>query len=591
MFRDFLEKTRKVERTTEEIRLRALKEVISVRLAGSRAIDDWARTCIVVADISDLKSAEESLRQTAQMVERERDRLMTLIDSMNDAVWFAHADGRIVLANSVAKRQAEQVGLNPDALSGSTSRTLLSQVELSTADGKPLGMEPLMKVFQGERFQGVEIAIRNRKTEKLFYRRMSANPIFDNEKRIEGVIAIVQDITAEKRAEEEKTRMKEQLRQAQKMEAIGTLAGGIAHDFNNMLAVIMGNAELALDEIDGNQIYRRNIEQIVKASKRARDLVKQILTFSRKTEGKRKPLKLTPLIKETFTLLRGSLPTTIAINLDIQAGSDTVSTDPSQIQQIIMNLATNAAYAMQEKGGMLTIGLSDGRFSEDEPLPDPEMSAGDYVKLTVRDTGKGMSARTLRRIFEPFFTTKPAGQGTGMGLAVVYGIVKGHGGAITVESERGKGSCFTVFLPRAEERAREGTVEQSRAPKGRGRILLVDDEPLVVEMVSQILESLGYEVTTANNGAEALDIFKDKPSRFDLVLTDQTMPEITGIDLAGKMLKRRKDIPIILFTGYSETVSPEKAKAAGIREFVMKPITKQEIAETVRQVLDAAKGS
>jgi signal transduction histidine kinase len=246
-----------------------------------------------------------------------------------------------------------------------------------------------------------------------------------------------------------------------------------------MLAVIMGNAELALDETDGNESLRRNIEQIVKASKRARDLVKQILTFSRRAERGKKPLRLTPIIKETAALLRGLLPSTIAINLQLETESDTVSSEPSQIQQILMNLATNAGHAIGEKGGTLTITLSEARLGPGVPLPDSDMSAGLYVKLIVRDTGKGMTEDVQRRAFEPFFTTKPLGRGTGMGLAVVYGIVKSHRGAITVESEPGKGSTFTVFLPYIGESAKEETRERKAEPHGKESVLLVDDEPFL----------------------------------------------------------------------------------------------------------------
>ena len=252
-----------------------------------------------------------------------------------------------------------------------------------------------------------------------------------------------------------------------------------------------------------------------------------------------------------------------------------------------MNLVTNASHAMRETGGSLTVGLTDVVFGEGCPVPDAEMSSGTYVKLTVRDTGTGMTESTRMRIFEPFFTTKPAGQGTGMGLAVVYGIVKGHGGTVTVRSEEGVGSEFAVFLPYAEVRAAGETKEGGAVPRGKERILLVDDEPLVVEMTSALLEDLGYEMYTAKDGREALDMFVGDPGRFDLVITDQTMPEITGIALAERMLEIRGDLPIILSTGYSETVSPETAKAAGVSEFVMKPFTKREVAGAIRRVLDA----
>ncbi len=386
----------------------------------------------------------------------------------------------------------------------------------------------------------------------------------------------------------ERKEVEEQLRQSQKMEAIGTLAGGIAHDFNNMLAIIIGNAELAYEDVENDAGPKQNIEQILAASKRARDLVKQILAFSRKTKSGKTPVRLSSLVEETMRLLRGSLPSTIRMEFDVHTESDTVLGDASQIQQVLMNLATNAAHAMAEKGGILSIGLFDVELKQDAVMPDCGMSSGPYVKLTVRDTGIGMKGEVLRRIFEPFFTTKEVGQGTGMGLPVAYGIIRNHGGAIVAESEPGKGAAFTILLPHAEARGRDSKEEEEKGdvPRGKERILLVDDEPLVVQTASATLKRLGYRVTTALGGPEALKIFLETPDRFDLVITDQVMPDLTGIDLAAKMLERRKDLPIILFTGYSEMASRETARAAGIKEFVMKPIVRKQLAEAIRRVMD-----
>jgi signal transduction histidine kinase/ActR/RegA family two-component response regulator len=387
----------------------------------------------------------------------------------------------------------------------------------------------------------------------------------------------------------ERERVEAQFRQAEKMEAIGTLAGGIAHDFNNILAAMLGFSELAADDIPTDSKAQGHLKRVHEAGLRARDLVKQIMAFSRKSEGERKQISLTPLVAETRALLRASLPTTIQMPLASTTSDDYVFGDPTQIQQVLMNLGTNAAHAMQD-GGQLTIGVSSVTFPRGSLLPDPDMEPGTYVKLTVQDTGTGMTEEVRQRIFEPFFTTKAPGKGTGMGLAVVYGIVKSHGGAITMKSEVGQGSTFEVFLPQVQKpEVKKEETTTSALPTGTERILFVDDEELLVEMARHMLESLGYHVTVARHPTDAWNLFLEDPSQFDLVITDQTMPGVTGVTLAQKMLGVRKEMPIILCTGYSQMVSADKVKEVGIREFFMKPIVKKELAETIRRVLDGRK--
>jgi PAS domain S-box-containing protein len=407
---------------------------------------------------------------------------------------------------------------------------------------------------------------------------------FDDGKpvRIQGLI---RDIT-------EQRYLEEQLRQAQKMEAIGTLAGGIAHDFNNILAAILGNAEIALEDTaeDGP---RHNLQQILRATVRGRDLVKQILTYSRRSERERRILHLSPLVKETFTLLRASLPTTIQMKLDLRASPDVVHADPSQIQQVIMNLITNAAYAMREKGGTLEVSLDSAGLDSKDLLPDRDMTPGQYLVLSAKDTGCGMGESVRKRIFEPFFSTKEKGEGTGLGLSVVYGIVKGHGGGIAVWSEPGQGSLFTVYLPAAmmDEKGKGEGSSAGAIPGGTERILFVDDEEAMAELGQATLAKLGYEVIATKSSMEAFTLFMQDPKRFDLVITDQTMPEMTGLVLATKLLKERPGLPVILCTGYSENISRETAKETGIREFVMKPASKKEMAEAVRRALAGPESS
>src|SRR5271157_1744501 len=324
----------------------------------------------------------------------------------------------------------------------------------------------------------------------------------------------------------ERTKVEEQLRQAHKMEAIGTLAGGIAHDFNNILAIIIGNAELAIDEVPEEMGARHNLDQIFKAGMRGRNLVRQILTFSRKTEYERKPLRLEPLVRETFDLLRASLPTTIGITLNLKTSDDVVLADATQIQQVLMNLCKNAADAMRVAGGQLEVSLAENRFTAETSLPESDMQPGTYVSLTVTDTGQGMNEEVQKKLFEPFFTTKEKGQGTGMGLAVAYGIVKAHRGAITVASEPGRGSTFTVYLPRYASDEKAEQKSSSLVTGGRERILFVDDEEALVELGDDMLRRLGYHVVGKTDSMDALKTFAEHPEAFDLVITDQTMPRM-----------------------------------------------------------------
>ncbi len=426
---------------------------------------------------------------------------------------------------------------------------------------------------------------RRRKDGVIIETETSVGPIVDDTGNVVNQVGVCRDITDELHLEAE-------LRQAQKMEALGTLSGGIAHDFNNILAAIIGFTEMAVEDAPKNSLLERSMKNVLKAGLRGRDLIKQIMAFSRRTEGARERLFLTPLLKETYALLRASLPSTIEMNLAIATGDDCVLADPARLQQVLMNLATNAADAMRDTGGSLTIGLSSTTFPEGSLLPDPDMKPGVYLKLTVKDTGTGITEEVQQRLFEPFFTTKEPGKGTGMGLAVAYGVVKNHGGAIAVQSEVGKGSTFDVYLPRAKKEAadkKEAETTSSLLPTGTERILFVDDEELIVEMASRMLGDLGYHVTVAHNGSEAWSLFLEDPSRFDLVITDQTMPDITGATLAQKMLRVRREIPVILCTGHSEVVSAEKAEGIGIAAFLMKPAVKKELAETVRMVLDRRK--
>ena len=398
----------------------------------------------------------------------------------------------------------------------------------------------------------------------------------ENEKRL---FSIASDITESKRLEFK-------LQQAQKMEAIGTLAGGIAHDFNNILGGIIGYAELAKMKAPEGSNVIAYLDKMIKSSDRAADLIKQILTLSRRHKQKQRPVQVRHIVKEALDLLRATLPTTIEIRKDVAKDTGVVNADPTQMHQVIMNLTTNAGHAMQENGGVLEVTLANVELDDLEAAKHLDLDAGSYLRLMVSDTGYGMSSEIMERIFDPYFTTKDTGEGTGLGLAVAQGIVKAHGGTITVYSEPGKGTTFHVYLPVILELEREEKGSEEPLPTGSESILFIDDEEVLIEIGGQILEHLGYKVVTEKSSVQALELFRAEPDRFDLVITDMTMPHMTGDKFARELMKIRPHISVILCTGHSTLVLEEKAKDIGIRAFVMKPLVMRNLAETVRKVLD-----
>jgi len=395
-----------------------------------------------------------------------------------------------------------------------------------------------------------------------------------------------EEVQERRRAENEKEKLEAQLRQSQKMQAIGTLAGGVAHDFNNILWVILGNTEMGLRKTPKDSPVHSNLQEILTASNRAKNLVDQILAFSRQDEQERSAVQIHIIAKEAVKMLESTLPAIIEIrkNIDLSCGS--VFADPTQIHQMILNLGTNAYHAMEDKNGILEISLNV--FDVDSKASCPELHQGKYVELTVSDSGCGMDKETMERIFEPFFTTKEVGEGTGLGLATVHGIVKSMGGAIKVYSEIGEGTTFRIFLPQHGEENSGKIEKQQELPdlKGNERILIVDDEQQVVKMVQEMLEELSYTVTTVTDSKAALERFASNPDDFDLVITDQTMPEMTGVELAKQIIHIRPDIPILLTTGFSKTITEEKIKNSDIRKYLRKPIVFHDLEKVVRQVLD-----
>jgi len=384
----------------------------------------------------------------------------------------------------------------------------------------------------------------------------------------------------------EQKMLQAQLQQAQKMESIGTLAGGIAHDFNNILYSIIGYTELALDDTEKETQLHDNLQELLVAAHRARDLVKQILTFSRQADRKLKPLKIQLVVREALKLIRSSLPSTIEIHQKISNTCGLVMADATQIHQVAMNLLTNAYHAMEHEGGKLGVTLKEVDLDVDD-LKDPGMLAGSYVCLTVEDTGAGIDEYVIDRIFEPYFSTKEKDKGTGLGLAMVHGIVKSYGGNIRVYSEPGKGTAFHVYLPVIQTQAEtKETRIISPVEGGKERILIVDDEEQIVRMTQQMLKRLGYHVTARTSSIEALEAFRATPDKFDLVITDMTMPNMTGVHLTQKLIEIKSGIPVIICTGFSEKISEHKASIMGIRGYVMKPVVRSELAKKIREVLE-----
>ncbi len=402
--------------------------------------------------------------------------------------------------------------------------------------------------------------------------------IYDDESRVKEILCVGIDVT-------QKWQLEKRLAQAQKMEAIGTLAGGIAHDFNNILSAIMGYTELTLIDIPQDSAVRKNLKQVLKAGGRAKDLVQQILTYSRQREREMQPVKINLIVNEALKLLRASLPSTIRINNNITSNLAVMS-DPTNIHQVIMNLCTNAGHAMQENGGLLDVRLTDVDIDAEFAKHHPGMSPGKFVRLTVSDTGHGMSPEVIERIFDPFFSTKNKREGTGMGLSVVHGIVKSHGGTLTVDSTPGKGSVFKTFFPAIESEWVPDNEHADLMVTGTESILFVDDEAFQADSARQMLSRLGYRLTTCTSSVEALELFLQSPEKFDLVITDMTMPYMTGDLLAKELISIRPDIPIIVCTGYSDRIDADIANEIGIRELVMKPVVMKDIAHCIRRVLD-----
>jgi signal transduction histidine kinase/ligand-binding sensor protein/ActR/RegA family two-component response regulator len=568
----------------EEAYLEALAEVPVFPLEKHRAILDLLSQLaqqIAQTGLSRLRAIDQG-----RLVRESEKRFRLLMDSLDALVYVADMDTYEVLFINKFGR---------DLLGDITGRTCWKSIQegqsgpcdfctnkyLLDTDGKPAGVHAWE--FQNT-VTGRWFLIRDRAIEWMDGRVV----------RLE----IATDFTERMTVEEEKQALEAQLRQAQKMEAVGTLAGGIAHDFNNILAIILGNASLALYDSPGDSPVRKEIEEISAAAHRAKELVEQILSFSRRDKGKKKLLPLCHLVEENMKMWRATIPSTVEIRIDIPdrchenpAACGQVLVDPTQIHQLLLNLGTNAVQAMEEKG-TLAITVREVAVGGGGEEPHPGLTPGTYERLTVSDTGGGMDEAIIENIFDPFFTTKEAGRGTGMGLSVVHGIVANHGAKIFVDSAPGKGSTFAVYFPVAATGQREEEAGAVRSmPTGSERILFVDDEKSLAAAGSKMLARLGYTVMTETGGDAALETFRAHAGEIDAVITDQTMPRVTGAELAAAMLRIRPDLPIILCTGHSNLITEKEALALGIRKVCLKPLSMEGLAVALRQALDEGGGN
>jgi PAS domain S-box-containing protein len=525
----------------------SINEETAVECIKAGAVDyvlkgNLTRLVPAVKAALDKKRLSKQKQQAEKELQKSEEKYRTIFEESKDVIYISSIDGKFLDINPA--------GVN--LFDYDSVEELMSVNIQETIYTNPLDRKKFQYTLNKQGFvTDYEINLKRKNGEKLIVLD-TASAVKDENDNIKGYRGIIRDITKQKELER-------QLLQAQKMEAIGTLAGGIAHDFNNILGAILGYTELtiAIVEEDRNEktIIRRNLEQVYRASLRAKDLIQHILTFSRQSDHKPQSLKFNLILKEALKLLRASLPATIDICQEIDTNSQYILGDPTQIHQIIMNLCTNAYDAMREKGGVLKVQLNSVEINEEQSVANINITPGKYLKLTVSDTGMGINDEIIKRIFDPFFTTKEAGAGTGLGLSVVHGIVKNHYGEITVESKPRRGTTFNIYFPEFEPKEENASVENQELLIGTENILYIDDEESLVQTGKQILEKLGYKVTGKTRSNEALELFKQYPEQFDLVLTDQMMPKMTGIDLAKKILDIRPDIPIILITGYSEIMT------------------------------------
>jgi PAS domain S-box-containing protein len=514
----------------------------------------------------ELKLSNQQLERAMKHQKKTEEKYRTIIEYSNDMIWTLDKVGHFMFFN----KQTENItGLKLEDWIGKSFVPLLLEEDL------PMIEEIFQRGLEGES-SNYELRFKNQ-DDNILTVSVTTAPILKDEE-VNGLVSFGRDITEEKK-------LKAQLLLSQKMESIGTLAGGIAHDFNNILFPIIGHTEMLMEDVGEQSPFHSSLNKIYSGSMRAKNLVNQILTFSRQDKNELKLIKVQPIIKEVLLLIRSTIPAMIKINQDISPDCGVIRADPTQLHQIIMNLTTNAYHAMEETGGELTITLKKIELGKYDLLT-TNMKPGAHACLSVADTGMGMDKNLTKKIFDPFFTTKETGKGTGMGLSVVHGIITGMGGAVQVYSEPGKGTQFNVYFPLEKACVTDQNIEKiNPVVGGVEKILLVDDQDEILIMEKQMLERIGYQVTPYGSSLEALEAFRDSPDKFDLVITDMAMPNLSGDKLAGALKRIRHDIPILICTGFSENMTEEKAAALGIKGFLMKPIVMKDFSKKIREVL------
>ena len=530
-------------------------------------------------DVGAGRDGRTFLLQRAQEQQRPHDaaKQHAILNALPAHIALLDAQGRIISVNERWRQFGRSGGATdrPQA-QGADCLTLCGGTERADKSDSQAAATGIRAVLAGTAGNfAMEYACHSSAEERWFL--MTVTPLADS--RLHGVVVMHVDITARKQLEE-------QLRQAHKMEAIGTLAGGIAHDFNNILSAIRGYTELAEMKLTDNPGVRDHLGSVLQAVKRAADLVRQILTFSQEQPLARRLIPLQPIVTECVKLLRATLPASIELDLEVAEDAPTVLADETQVLQVLMNLGTNAWQALGDRPGRVCVKVENCLVDEAHPSTERRLRPGRYARVSVSDTGGGMAPETLRRIFEPFFTTKAPGKGTGLGLAVAHGIMDSHEGVITVHSQLGEGTVFHLYFPAHITETAPVPPAAMTGPRGHGeRVLLVDDEKLVIELLRMALTELGYVVEAVTQPAAALDLLRAAPSRFALVITDQVMPGMTGLQLAAEIRQIRPDQPIILMTGYSLTITAERVQAAGVAQLLLKPITPRALGAAVRAAL------